>query len=104
MRQAGGVDSGRHHLAALLAVIALALSMVIVDRVSAGPDPSPQDLTPIVIKPPAKTAPPKPTPTAESPRPTKPRPVPKPARTAQPSDDDDDDDGDDDGGDDDDDD
>ena len=45
------MDLRRRLPAAVLAVIALALTAVIVSRVSAGADPAPRDTTPIVIAP-----------------------------------------------------
>lgn len=77
----------RHLSAVVLAVVAAVLVWLIIERVSAGPDPAPQEIGPIVIKPT-----PTPTRTIEPPQQTTPRPVPKPARTAAPQDDDDDDD------------
>lgn len=53
------MDLRRRLPAAVLAVVALALTAVIVSRVSAGADPAPRDTTPIRIDPGAS-----PTPTA----------------------------------------
>ena len=53
------MDLRRRLPAAVLAVVALALTAVIVSRVSAGADPAPRDTTPIVIAPESS-----PTPTA----------------------------------------
>jgi len=50
----------------VLAVVALALTAVIVSRVSAGADPAPQDLRPIVISPAASPTPPATTTTPSS--------------------------------------
>jgi hypothetical protein len=51
------MDLRRRLPAAVLAVIALALTAVIVSRVSAGADPAPRDTTPIVISPDASPSP-----------------------------------------------
>jgi type IV secretory pathway VirB10-like protein len=64
------MDVRRRLPGAVLAVVAVALTVVIATRVSAGADPEPRDTSPIVITPSAtpKTTPtPKPTKTTERP-------------------------------------
>ena len=51
------MDLRRRLPAAVLAVVALALTAVIVSRVSAGAEPAPRDTTPIVITPDASPTP-----------------------------------------------
>jgi hypothetical protein len=59
------MDLRRRLPAAVLAVIALALTAVIVSRVSAGADPAPRDTTPIVISPDANPSPTSTTPSGD---------------------------------------